>query len=142
MRVVLEAYIVEQVCKSGLEEGVRLTLERRWRQLYEALPEMTADPVKEDEAFHEALASAVGNRAMIDVLEDIRDKIRFVRAFDITDAARLKATCMQHLEILEAIGRRDVDTAVEILRRNIEGGRNQVESAVKDALANAYEIYR
>jgi DNA-binding GntR family transcriptional regulator len=141
VRLVLEAYIVEQVCKTGLDEGVLLALKRRWTQLAEALPEMIADPVKVDEEFHEALARAVGNQAMIDVLANIRDKIRFVRTFDITNATRLKATCAQHLELLGAIGRRDAAAAVEILRRNIDGGRTQVESAVKEALANAYEIY-
>ncbi len=141
VRVVLEAYIVEQVCKAGLDDSVLVTLRRRWTQLYEALPQMIVDPVKVDEEFHETLARAVGNQAMIDMLTNIRDKIRFVRTFDITNATRLKATCAQHLELLDAIGRRDAAAAVDVLRRNIEGGRTQVESAVKEALANAYEIY-
>jgi len=44
-------------------------------------------------------------------------------------------------EILDAIGGRDAGKAVDALRRNIEGGRTQAENAVKEALANAYDIY-
>ena len=103
LRLVLETYIVEQVCKTGMDEAT-CRAEAAWTQVYEALPEMIADPVTADENFHLALASAVGNRAILEMLASIGARIRFVRMFDITNAERLKATCVQHLEILEAIG--------------------------------------
>jgi len=141
VRLALEAYIMEQVCKTGLDEATLTALEQRWIKLQEALPEMIVDPVSVDETFHDVLARAVGNRAMMDMLRGIDDRIRFVRTFDITNADRLAATCEQHLEILEAIRRRDAAKAVAVLRRNLEGGRIQAESAVKEALANAHAIY-
>ena len=64
-----------------------------------------------------------------------------MRVFDITNAERLKTTCLEHLEILDAVSRREPDKAVAVLRRNIEGGRDQVEHALKEALARAHEIY-
>ena len=141
VRLALEAYIMEQVCNKGLDETALTAMERHWTQLYEGLPEMVADPVRVDENFHDTLAAAVGNRAMIEMLRAIDDRIRFVRMFDITSAERLRATCEQHLEILEAIRRRDAGKATAALRRNLEGGRVQAESAVKEALANAHAIY-
>lgn len=141
VRLALETYIVQQVCEMGLDEATLTAMKGRWSQLYEGLPEMIADPVRVDENFHDALAAAVGNGAMIEMLRTIDDRIRFVRTFDITSVERLKATCEQHLEILEAIRRRDADKAIAALRRNLEGGRIQAESAVKEALANAHAIY-
>jgi len=141
VRLALETYIMEQVCKSGLDEESLVALRQRWTKLYEALPEMIADPVTVDEDFHDVLARAVGNQAMMEMLRSIDDRIRFVRMFDITNADRLRATCEQHLEILEAIRCRDAARAVATLRRNLEGGRTQAESAVKEALANAHAIY-
>lgn len=141
VRLALEVYIMEQVCKIGLDDATLATLKQRWTKLYEALPEMIADPVMVDEDFHDVLARAVGNRAMMEMLRGIDDRIRFVRLFDITDADRLKATCEQHLEILDAIRQRDPAKAVAALRRNLEGGRTQAENAVKEALANAHAIY-
>ena len=141
VRLVLETYIVEQVCRTGLNDTVLTALRRRWTELRDALPEMVADPVRIDENFHETLAQAVGNRTMKDMLRDIGERIRFVRVYDITNPERLKATCSEHLEMLEAIGRRDADQAVDALRRNIEAGRIKVEIAIKDALANAHAIH-
>jgi DNA-binding GntR family transcriptional regulator len=141
LRLVLETYIMEQVCKTGMDESTLAALKQRWTQVYEALPEMIADPVTVDENFHQALARAVGNRAIAEMLRNIDARIRFVRMFDITNAERLKATCVQHLETLDAIGRRDAGKAIDVLRCNIEGGRIQAENAVKEALASAHAIY-
>ena len=62
LRLVLETYIMEQVCKTGMDEATLAGLKQRWTQVYEALPEMIADPVTVDENFHQALAapSAIG----------------------------------------------------------------------------------
>jgi len=141
LRLVLETYIMEQVCKTGLDEAALEELRRRWTRLRDALPEMVADPVGVDEGFHQTFAQAVGNRAMTEMLRDIGEKIRFVRVYDITNAERLKATCVEHLEMLDAIGRRDAAQAVDALRRNIEAGRIKVENAIKEALANAHAIH-
>jgi DNA-binding GntR family transcriptional regulator len=141
LRLVLETYIVQQVCKTGMDEAMLAGLKQSWTQVYEALPEMIADPVTVDENFHLALAGAVGNRAILEMLASIGARIRFVRMFDITNAERLKATCVQHLEILEAIARRDAGKAIDALRRNIEGGYLRAENAVKEALASAHAIY-
>ena len=65
LRLVLETYIMEQVCKTGIDESTLAALKRRWAQVYETLPEMIADPVTVDENFHQALARAVGNQACL-----------------------------------------------------------------------------
>ena len=144
MRLVLEAYIMEQVCKAGLDEGERLVaLKQRWTQLYEALPEMIADPVKDRRGVSRGLCARgrqSGDDRRARATSSRQDPLR-ARPSTSPTSTRLKATCVQHLEILEAIGRRDAAKAVDALRRNIEGGRTQVENAFKDALANAYEIY-
>jgi DNA-binding GntR family transcriptional regulator len=141
IRLALETYIVEQVCKTGLDEATLDTLRRLWTQVRDALPDMVADPVRVDEKFHLTLAQAVGNRAMMDMLRDIGERIRFVRVYDITNPERLKATCVEHLKMLEAIGRCDAGEALDALRQNLEGGRIKVENAIKEALANAHAIH-
>jgi len=75
------------------------------------------------------------------MLKNIDDRIRFVRVFDITNAERLKTTCLEHLEILDAVSQRKPDKAIAVLRRNIEGGRDQVDHALKEALARAHETH-
>ena len=74
IRLVLETYIMVQVCKAGLDEAALAALKQRWTELRDALPAMVADPVRVDENFHETLARAVGNRAMIEMLRDIGER--------------------------------------------------------------------
>ena len=141
VRFVLETFIMAQVCERGLEEGVLLELKKRWTHVYENLPQMIADPAAMDAEFHQTFARAAANQTMASMLANIDDRIRFVRIFDITNAERLKTTCLEHLEILEAVSQRKPDKAVAALRRNIEGGRDKVEHALKEALARAHETH-
>jgi DNA-binding GntR family transcriptional regulator len=92
-----------------------------------------------DAEFHQTFARAAGNQTMPSMLKNIDDRIRFVRVFDITNAERLKTTCLEHLEILDAVSRREPYKAIAVLRRNLEGGRDKVDQALKDALARAHE---
>ena len=38
LRLVLETYIMEQVCKTGMDEATLAELKQRWNQVYDALP--------------------------------------------------------------------------------------------------------
>jgi len=142
VRFVLETFIMAQVCQRGMDEGVLLELKTRWTHVYENLPQMIADPAAMDAEFHQTFARAAGNQTMASMLKNIDDRIRFVRVFDITNAERLKTTCLEHLEILDAVSQRKPDKAIAVLRRNIEGGRDQVDHALKEALARAHETHR
>jgi len=139
-RLVLELAVMDLVCSHGFDPTVRLKLEKRWRELLNALPAMAHEAALEDENFHEALADAGGNRVIRQLLKDIDRQIHFVRLSDITDPERLRTTCMDHLEILDAIGRSDKSAAAAVVRRNIEWGREKVSAALKDALARAHGI--
>lgn len=140
-RVVLELAALERICSGGMDDGIRASLKSRWEELLAALPELAEEAVLEDERFHETLAECAGNRIIMNILKDIDRRIHFVRLSDITDPERLRTTCTDHLEILEAIGRGDSGRAAELLRRNIEWGREKVSAALKDALARAHGIF-
>ena len=81
---------------------------------------------------------AAGNRVLAHMLKYVDKRIHFVRLADITNPERLKTTCLDHLAILEAIRERRAAGAADAVRRNIEWGRTNVETALKDALLRAY----
>ena len=139
-RLVLELAVIHLVCKIGMDEQVRLDLMGRWQRLLDNLPQMAEESVYEDERFHETLAESSQNRVMQRMLKDIDRKIHFVRLADITDSERLKTTCIDHLEILKAIAKNDCGTAEGILRRNIEWGKEKVDSAIREALIRAHSM--
>ncbi len=138
VRLVLELSVVERLCRKGLDEAIIVKLERQWTEYRDNLPEMSESAAIADEEFHEVLARETGNGVLMRLLGEVDKQIHFVRFADIVNPERLKATCADHLEILEALRQRDKEQASEALSRNIEWGRNNVEAAIKDALVRAH----
>jgi len=139
-RIVLELSVIQRICEVGMDEVLLSSLQKRWQDLLAQLPDMAESAAREDELFHASLAEAGGNQVIRKLLSDLDRRIHFVRLADITDPERLKVTCVDHLEILDALSRRDCPAASEILRRNIEWGREKVAGAVKDALVRAHGL--
>jgi DNA-binding GntR family transcriptional regulator len=140
VRLALESYVAERLATAGLSPKVTASLSQSWRTLtqgdFAALDgEFLA---REDTAFHEGLAAALGNSALLGQLHMVNERLLFARMTDITTPERLAGTCRQHLAILDAIARGDAPAARAAMQANINFGRNNVESALKDALARAY----
>ncbi len=138
LRLILEIAVVEALCKTGTSRTTLDALGKRWRTLLEGLPELAPNAAEEDEEFHRLLAAECGNGALARMLADIDARIHFVRISDITNPERLRTTCSDHLEIIEALKRGDREAAVGALRRNIEWGKTNVEAAIRDALVRAH----
>jgi DNA-binding GntR family transcriptional regulator len=139
VRLALETFIVERVAQTGLPAAEADRLQAQWTGLLGRLPEMDTNAALADEHFHEALARATGNKTLLDMLRSINERLRFVRMTDITTPERLRATCQQHLDILARIAAQDVAGARAALRGNVEQGREHVQNAFLQALANAYQ---
>lgn len=138
VRLVLELSVIDRLCQRGLDERILADQERRWTEFRDNLPAMSESAAIADEDFHEILAREAGNAVLARMLGEVDRKIHFVRSADIVNPERLRATCTDHLEILDALRRRDKEAASETLARNIEWGRNNVEAAIKDALVRAH----
>ncbi len=138
VRLALELFVVDQLI--GAPATSLDDLHKTWTNF--AQVNMTAQDwsvyVQADEDFHEGLAAATGNRALLSMLHDLNERLSFVRVMDIQSADRLRRTCEQHLAILDCIRAGDGAAARTALRLNIAFGRANVEAAVKDALGRAY----
>jgi DNA-binding GntR family transcriptional regulator len=138
VRLVLELAVIERVCRTGMDPAELARLEAHWCRLHDQLPHMAGNLAIMDEEFHEVLARHAGNRTLQQMLDHVDKRIHFVRLADITNPDRLRTTCLDHLAILRAVRERDVAMGLAAVRRNIEWGRDNVESALKDALFRAY----
>ena len=112
--------------------------EARWKSLLEGLPRPVPEAAREDEEFHLALSRGLGNVALTRILADIDERIHFVRLSDITNPERFMRTCRDHLAIIGALRKGDRAAAVLAMRRNIEWGKSNVETAIRDALVRAH----
>jgi DNA-binding GntR family transcriptional regulator len=141
VRLALELFVVEQLASAGMDAGIESALRGTWQALLagEPSPDLTSsDYAQEDETFHEQLAQATGNRSLAGMLQEINERLSFVRFMDIQGVERLHTTCRQHLLILDCIRAGEVDAARTAMRTNITFGRGNVEVAIKDALSRAY----
>ncbi|MCB9079591.1 MAG: GntR family transcriptional regulator [Anaerolineaceae bacterium] len=141
VRLALELFVVEQLAARGMPSDVLQALFQTWRELFACESPEVIDPfrlARQDEAFHETLAQATNNKAMFDLLHSVNERLYFTRMTDITTLDRMHTTCRHHLQILQAIETHDVAVARQMMQANVEFGRTNVESALRDALVRAY----
>lgn len=138
VRLALELYVVALLTKTGMPNAEWQRLYDVWQAILDKIPENVNDFSEQDEEFHEALAALAHNKILMQQLRSIDERLHFIRVMDITTSERLRSTCKQHIRILECIKDGDVDCAREALEMNIQDGRENVEQAVKTALAKSY----
>lgn len=141
VRCILELSVVEQLATEGIPVDVWGSLSETWiafSRVAHWSEVADVDLAQEDRTFHETLAQAGGNRTLLDMLCTINERLHFMRMIDITTVERLGETCRQHLQILDAIANNNASAAKEGMRLNIEGARQHVKVAIKEALARAY----
>ncbi|HET7143383.1 MAG TPA: GntR family transcriptional regulator [Anaerolineales bacterium] len=138
VRLALELYVVASLIKTGMPNAEWQRLYDVWQAILDKIPENVNDFSEQDEEFHEALAELAHNKILMQQLRSIDERLHFIRVMDITTSERLRSTCKQHIRILECIKDGDVDCAREALEMNIQDGRENVEQAVKTALAKSY----
>jgi DNA-binding GntR family transcriptional regulator len=139
VRLALEFFVVETLALNGMPEADWKQQRDTWQNILEHLPQSTADFAVDDETFHEELAALTGNRALVQYLRNIDERLHFVRTTDITTPERLAETCQQHLIILDCIKAGDTGSAREAIRQNIENGRKKVEVAIREVLVRSYQ---
>lgn len=139
VRLALETYVVEWLATHGMPEARWTELYNAWQSGLQNPSQVGADFAVMDETFHEALAECTGNRTLLNFLRSANERLHFIRMTDITNADRLQVTCEQHLQILECIRNGDVQGAREAIKTNIEGGRQKVDRAFKEALSRAFQ---
>jgi DNA-binding GntR family transcriptional regulator len=79
-----------------------------------------------DEAFHQGLVKATGNREMAAVHQDVTEKIRIIRRLDFTNPARIQATYDEHAQLLRLLIQRKEIPASILIRSHIETSKAEV----------------
>lgn len=89
-----------------------------------------------DEAFHEALMQAGGNAEMLHALRNLNARIRFVRGME--RAGRHARSETEHLEIVRALRRRDVEEVRRRMRAHIARRRDEILDAIRRSYSRIY----
>ncbi|HEX2855487.1 MAG TPA: GntR family transcriptional regulator [Opitutaceae bacterium] len=142
LRLALELFVVERLAQTGPPADLVARIRAYWEPLLHIRADEPTDGdilVQADEEFHLGLARAVGNPYVVDTLKDINERLRFVRLVVSTTPHRVQATAGEHLTVLEALVKKNVEAARRALRQNIDEARNKVEIALARALTNAHK---
>lgn len=140
-RMALELYVVERLATTGLTPEFVARTRAQWLPWLDIRADAAVDGmelVRADEEFHLGFARELGNPYIIESLQDINDRLRFVRLVVITTPHRVQATAGEHLAVVDALQRRDAEAARKALRLNINAARNKVEIALAQALTKAH----
>ena len=140
VRLALELFVVEKLVRHGMAETVWLPLWDQWQNLYHSQVVESVSLSELDESFHATLAKATGNNSLASYWSEVNARLSFVRETDITTLERLQETCQQHLPILAGIRTKNMAEAQDAMRLNIEFGRKNAASAIKNVLVRAYTV--
>jgi DNA-binding GntR family transcriptional regulator len=125
LRIVLECAAVERLCQSDREFDLD-----DLREIWLVPPGDRETRAKEiarlDEAFHQTLVEAAGNRELARVHAEVTEKIRIIRRLDFLKESRIDATYEEHARILRQILRRRADPAVILLKAHITQSKQEV----------------
>jgi DNA-binding GntR family transcriptional regulator len=142
LRLALELYTVERLAINGPlrqnNEEALSKLKSTWIGLLNGPAKKAEELARLDTLFHETLAQALGNNPLLQHLRAINERLMLFRMIDFDRSDRAESTCRQHLKILKCITAGDASGARTAMQRNIEEGKNNVHTAIKDALAKAY----
>jgi DNA-binding GntR family transcriptional regulator len=138
VRLALETDAITRPVRSGEahDRDELMALRDDWAAL-DAPDEDAADPefVLLDEDFHIRLASAAGNLALADILQQVNERIRPVRTHDFMTSGRLALTIEQHLGIVGALLADDARQAGKLLAAHVGESMAVVEQRVAAAFA-------
>ena len=114
------------------DEGQVRVLLDEWRQV-EADDAPGGDFVLLDEDYHERLAAAAGNQALVEQLHGVNERIRVVRMQDFLSPERIDLTIEQHVAVLDAV----LDGDLALAERRLIGHFDESLAVVEERAAQA-----
>ena len=136
LRIVLECAAVERLCQSDREFDLD-DLREIWLVPPGDRETRAKEIAKLDEAFHQTLVEAAGNRELARVHAEVTEKIRIIRRLDFLKEQRIAATYEEHGKLLRLILRRRAEQAAMLLRAHITQSKQEVRKITLHMLHEA-----
>src|ERR671925_1149502 len=127
LREALEAFAVEKAIENLTDPALDRLRAKMNSYGRDVQNRFTRERLVYDQDVHLEIARLAGNETLTGMLAHVLERIVIKRRTDgLYDAARGTAAHQEHLQLLEAIERRDPQTAVATIRRNIYAGKQHV----------------
>jgi DNA-binding GntR family transcriptional regulator len=142
LRLTLELRGILRAAEDGVEHDAELLegLRAEWLLIQASPPPADGSFIELDESFHVGLSRASGNLIITETLESVNIRIRPVRMHDFLDAERIEISIREHIEILDAVIAREIESAADLLRRHIGVSLDVVEERAAGAMTKMMRL--
>lgn len=138
VRADLEIAAVRQACQRATDAEIAALIEG-WQSVAARQPSLAiGDLILFDENFHIDLASLAGNAERIRILENINERIRFVRKISIESESRRNSFVDEHMKIAKALVKRDAAKVVELMKYHLGLNSKELKANIHEGLARIY----
>jgi len=138
LRSIVECAAFKLMCQRA-DNTQLLRLKTYWDSQVEGYQDLPPDAILSiDEGFHLLIAELSGNPEIVNTLESINARIRFIRRIQIEHATHDMKLISAHSNIVAAAMERDIDNGINILHKHIEITVSATREALKDALLKSY----
>ena len=132
----LEDLAVELACKKATEEDIE-EMKRAHEEFIKTLSQKDLTVIAEaDVKFHDVIYKTTDNKRLIQILNNLREQMYRYRLEYIKDEKKRMIVTDEHLQIIEAIKNKDVDSAKEYIQEHIN---NQEKTIVEKINAKKAE---
>ena len=136
LRCILEVSALELAVERADVKDVK-ALRKFWKDVIRAAPKMPNDVlVTRDEEFHIRLAALSGNNEVLRSLYQLNARIHFVRWVDLEK--RREMVFDEHLAILDALERRDLEACRDSTRAHIARRMEEIVEVVEAGVVRLY----
>ena len=136
LREALEAFAVEKAIAILSDKALRELREKITAYGRDVQNRFTRERLVYDQDVHLRIAQLAGNETLQNTLSHVFERIVLKRRTDgLYDPARGMAAHQEHLQLLEAMERRDAEAAVAILRNHIQAGKKNVMADLQNRQA-------
>jgi DNA-binding GntR family transcriptional regulator len=132
LREALEAFAVEKAVVNLTESGMSQLRVKMNSYGKDIEKRFTRERLVYDQDVHLEIAQLAGNETLKSSLGHVFERIVLKRRTDgLYDPARGLAAHQEHMRLLDAMERRDVEAAVRIVRGHIQAGKENVLADLK-----------
>lgn len=134
----LELSAVRKVIANVSDEDIEALVDTSRSRPIDPLTMTIDQMVAVDEAFHLGIVAAGGNSERVRVLENINNRIQFVRRIVLEQSDRQAEVIREHDDILDAIKNRDAELATRLLEKHLQVNSENFIDSLQAGLARIY----
>ena len=133
----MELAAVKQACSVASDADIKTVLDD-WKEVAAGNPSSIDEMVVVDEQIHQQTAALAGNAERLRFLQNINERIRFIRRIRLEGSAGSPSFIGEHLNILQAIADRDAGKAVTLMQRHLNTNSDDLKSSIHEGIARIY----